>query len=92
MSQQAQRITWPLVALAGVLAVFGLGVFLVSDPPARTMLVGLLVSSVGAIITVVVQRLAGKIDQVHQQVNGRMSTLIDAKTIRGDDDQDHWTT
>lgn len=79
----AARISWPIVALVGIVGAFFIGVFALIPkdmPELRTGLLGLLTSSVGAVVVVVVQRLAGQVAQIQQQTNGHMSTLLASKT------------
>lgn len=68
MSEPAQRITWPLVVLATVAAAFYLGLFMVSDPVGRTALLGMLTTSVGTIVAIIVQRAANKIERIERRM------------------------
>lgn len=66
------RITWPLVTLFAILAVFFIGVFALiprDQPEGRTALLGLLTTSASAVVTVVIQRLSTKIDRNRREDN-----------------------
>lgn len=64
-SQQRKELTWPLVALAGILAGFLLGIFALipkDQPEMRSALVGVVVTSSAGIVAAVLRQLDRKID------------------------------
>lgn len=64
--QQRRELTWPLVALTAIVAVFLLGVFVAiprDQPEMRTALLGVLMTSIGAIVTTVLRQLDRKMDE-----------------------------
>jgi hypothetical protein len=85
--QNAMRVTWPMVAMLGLVLAFLVGIFALipdGEPAGRTALLGVITVAASALTTFVtsrnVARVAEKVDEVDKKVNGRMSQLIDAKT------------
>lgn len=69
--RRVARITWPLVVLAAIGGAFFIGLYaLTQDETSRVALIGLLVSSVGSVIAVIVQRLSNKVERVQEQMDG----------------------
>lgn len=69
--RRVARITWPLVVLVLIGGAFFIGLYaLTEDETSRVALIGLLVSSVGSVIAVIVQRLSNKVERVREQMDG----------------------
>lgn len=65
------------IVAIGVAGFIGLYVLIPADEPeARSALLGVLVTSVGAVIAGVVGRISRQVNNVQQQVNGRAENLI----------------
>jgi hypothetical protein len=82
-------LTWPMVALAGLVLAFLVGIFALipdDEPAGRTALLGAITAASAAVTTWVTTRRVGEVreqvEAVKRDVDGRMSQLIEAKTIQ----------
>ncbi len=81
--KEVARITWPLVAMVGLVLFFLFGVFVVipaDEPESRTALLGFLVTTSASVVAIIVQRLSNKVEKIKDQTNGALSELLQSKT------------